>query len=146
MRHIQSEGIYGFADNEKDEYVFDETYVLTDVDKYNVNELNKLFYFSTPKTVRKKDIDVAPICSVKIQMIGGMLLDKPLLCLLDTGSTNTVIQQRALPKGCSPIQSNWAVVTTMANGRFDTSLSVCLKSIVLPEFVNDRVVDGLKEA
>ena len=33
-----------------------------------------------------------------------------------------------------------------ANGRFDSSLSVYLKSIVLLKFLNGRVVDGVREA
>ena len=96
--------------------------------------------------VRKKSMDVAPICIVKVRIISGVLLDKPLLCFLDTGSTNTMIQRKALSRGCNPMQSKRAVITTTANGRFDTSHSVCLKSITLLEFSNGRVVDGVKEA
>ena len=33
------------------------------------------------------------------------------------------------------------MIMTMANGTFDTLMSVNLQGIVLPEFVNDRVVD-----
>lgn len=34
----------------------------------------------------------------------------------------------------------------MANGQFNMLLSVCFKSIVFPEFVNGRVVNGVREA
>ena len=146
MQNIRSESIYGFADNKNDEYAFDEGYALTDDDHYDIEELNESFYFPAPKTVCKKSNDVAPICIVKVRTIGGVLMDKPLLCLLDTGSTTTMIQRRALPKGCNPMQYKRAVITMTANGRFDTSHSVCLKSIILLEFVNGREVDDVKEA
>ena len=85
MQNIQSQGIYGFTDSNKDEYVLKETYELTDDDHYNIDELNELFFFLTPKMVHENEIDVTTICIVKVHMIGGVLLGKPLLCLLNTG-------------------------------------------------------------
>lgn len=106
MQNIQSEGIYGFADNDKEKYEFGKGYdVLTDEDQYGIDELNKLFFFPTPKMVHKKSIDVAPIHIEKLCTIGRVLLDNPLLRLLDTGNANTMILSRALPRGCNPIQS-----------------------------------------
>lgn len=79
-------------------------------------------------------------------MICGVLLDKSILCLLETGSMNTMIQRRALLRRCNLMQSGRKGITTMANRWVDKSLIVCLKSIVLTEFVKCRVVDGVREA
>ena len=38
------------------------------------------------------------------------------------------------------------IVMMTAKGQFDTSLSVNMKSIVLPDFVNGRIVDLLTDA
>ena len=113
-----------------------------------MDELNEHFFFPTAKTTRQRDKDVAPVCIVKIGSIGGVSLDKPLLCLLDTRSTTTMIQWKALPAGCVPMKSNVKSVTTTANGTFDTLMSVSLRDIVIPEFVNGRIVivDGVPGA
>lgn len=41
MQNMQSEGIYGFSDDNKDRFIFDKTYVLTDEDNYKIDKLNE---------------------------------------------------------------------------------------------------------
>ena len=98
------------------------------------------------KTTRRKNEDLAPICIIKIRNVGGVRLDRPLVALLDTGSTNTLIQQRCIPPGARPKVSQFKSITTTANGTFDTSTVIQLQTIQLPEFVNGRYVDGIEEA
>ena len=46
--------------------------------------------------------------------------------------------------GAKPNISNRKRITTTINGSFDTSLSVQLNDISLPEFVNGRIIDGIE--
>ena len=88
--------------------------------------------------------DIAPVCIVKVNYIGGRGLDRSLVCLLDTGSTGTMIQNRCLPPGSQPMISKEKKITTTINGTFDTSLSVNLSDISLPEFFSGRTVDSVE--
>ena len=88
--------------------------------------------------------DIAPDCIVRIKYIGGIRLERPLICLLNTGSTRTMVQEKCLPPGEKPNISKTKRITTTINGSFDTSLSVNLSDISLLEFVNGRMVDGVK--
>ena len=72
--------------NEEDEQALRESFV----------------FIPTVKTVRSKTNDVAPIAMVKVKTINKIQVDRPLVCLLDTGSTGTMIQSRALPPGVVP--------------------------------------------
>lgn len=115
-------------------------------DEEATRELNKGFFFPTPKIVPTRKPDIAPICIVKIEYIGGVLLDTPLLCLFDSRSTGTLVNRQCLPPGAFLHQSAEKVVTTMANGTFDTSKTVHLDHIQFPEFVNGRVCKGVGDA
>ena len=114
-----------------------------------MDEFNELMFIPTAKQVGGSMAecmmnDIAPVCIVKINYIGGIRLDRPLVCLLDTGSTGTMIQNWCLPPGSRPMISKEKKITTTINGTFDTSLSVNLSDISLPEFVNGRTVDGVE--
>ena len=149
MHSIESEGFYAYEITENDdEVVFDETYNLSQKDEDDIRELNRSFFFPTPKTKRQVRFvgDRTPMCIVKIKYIGGVRLARPLLCLLDTGASCTMIQRRSLPYGSVPRRSLKKQMTTTANGMFDSSESISLEHITLPEFVNGRVVDGIQDA
>ena len=67
-------------------------------------------------------------------------VDMPLVCLLDTCSMGTTIQTRALsPCIVENISSDKRIATTETSPS-DTSRSMELQNIQLPEFVNIRVV------
>ena len=87
--------------------------------------------------------DIVPVCIVKINYIKGIRLDRPLVCLLDTGSTGTMVQYQCLPPGATPRTSNEKRITTTINGSFDMSHSINLTDISLSEFVNGRTIDGI---
>lgn len=128
VNNINFKGLYIWNDDDPNA-AFNEAYELTSEDENNMNELNEHFFILTPKTVQIKK-DLAPVCIVKISMISGIQLDKPLLCFLDLGSTTTMIQWKALPAGCAPMKSAQKSITTMANGTFNTLMSVNLQDIV----------------
>ena len=148
MHSIESEGFYAYEITENDDdVVFDETYNLSQRDEDDIKELNRSFFFPTPKTKRQVRFDDrTPMCIVKIKYIGRVRLARPLLCLLDTGASCTMIQRRSLPYGSVPRRSLKKQMTTTANGMFDSSESISLEHITLPKFVNGRVVDGIWDA
>ena len=149
MHNINNEGVYT-------DYIFEEVhddYIVPNIftqeeDDEIMKEFNESMWIPTPKQGGSRTeclmSDIAPVCIVKINYIGGIRLDRPLVCLLDTGSTGTMIQNRCLPPGSQPMISKEKKITTTINGTFDTSLSVNLSDISLPEFVNGRTVDGVE--
>ena len=73
------------------------------LNKEDEQALQESFVFiPTVKAVRSKTSDVAPIAMVKVKTINTIQVDRPLVCLLDTGSTGTLIQARALLPGVVP--------------------------------------------
>ena len=87
--------------------------------------------------------DLTPVLLMKVQSIQGMSLGRPLIALCDSGSTGTMINTAALPYGAIPDQASYRQFTTTANGSFDSSRSVWLDGIQLPEFVNGRHIKGV---
>ena len=74
-------------ENEKENYVFDSNFELTQQDIEALDGLNWLFFYPTPKTTKKtmkKDDNLVPLCIMKIKSIGDTRLVRPLLF---TGST-----------------------------------------------------------
>ena len=69
-------------------------------------------------------------------------MERPLVILLDGGSSGILINKRAIPKGAVATKSDRSHITTTASGSFDTSLTVGVKNIRLPEFSNGRKVEG----
>lgn len=54
-------------------------------------------FIPTPKdiygsAIKKLENDIALFCMLKINYIGSVCLDQPFVCLLNTGSTGTMIQ------------------------------------------------------
>ena len=137
------------SSNNKGDYIYGdpshlsmEDEILTEEDEQALHEA--FLFIPTAKTVRFKTSDVAPIAMVKVKTINQIQVARPLVCLLDSGSTGTMIQSRALPPGVIPNVSKQKRITTTANGSFDTSRSVAVEHIQLPEFVNGRVVGGVE--
>ena len=119
-----------------------ENEFLNEEDKQALHE--SFVFVPTAKAVRSKTSDVAPIAIVKVKTINKIQVDRPIVCLLDTCSTGTMLQARTLPPGVVLNISPEKRITTTANGSFNTSKSVELRNIQLLEFVNGRVVGGLE--
>ena len=150
MHNINNEGRYSdciFQEEEHDDHTVPTIYTQEEDDAI-MKEFNETMYIPTPKAnygsmKQATQQDIAPVCIVKINYIGRIRLDRPLVCLLDTGSTGTMVQYRCLPPGATPRTSNEKRITTTINGSFDTSQSIDLTDISLPEFVNGRTIDGI---
>lgn len=109
-----------------------------------MKELKKGMFFPTPKTSQttKTKQDLAPTCICKIKTIGSIPLDRPLVCLFETRSTGVMVNQRILPPICYINQTGQQVITTTANGQFDSTKMVQLDHIKFPKFINGRVCEG----
>ena len=118
---------YNMSDEDYDSYYHDELFV-----EYNTP--------LTPKQVHNPDL--APIILLVCDTIQNQSVGRPLVILLDGGKSGSLINKRAMPKGAVATKSNRSHITTTALGLFDTSLTVGLKNIRLPEFSNGRKVDG----
>ena len=89
------------------EYIYGDPSHLSMEDEFLTEEdeqmLQEAFVFiPIAKAVSSKTSDMAPIAMVKVKTINKIQVTSPLICLLDTGSTGTMIQSRALPPGVVP--------------------------------------------
>ena len=87
------------------------------------HELHEAFVFiPIAKTIQAKtSSDVAQITMVNVKTINKIQADRPLVCLFNTGSTETMIQSRALPPGIVSYISLDKRIATTSNGSFNTS-------------------------
>ena len=53
MHSVEKEGIYGYDESEKENYVFDSNFKLTQQDTKDLDELNQLIFYPTPKISRQ---------------------------------------------------------------------------------------------
>ena len=118
---------YEMSDEEYDLYYHDELFV-----EYN----------SYPTLKQVHTPDLALITLLIYDSIQGQLVERPLVILLNSSSSGSLINKRAIPKGDVPTKSNKSHITTTALGFFDTSLTIGLKNIRLPEFSNGRKING----
>ena len=121
MHNINNEGCHT-------DYIFEEVhddYVVPNIftpeeDDEIMKEFNELTWIPTPKQGGSMTEcwmnDIAPVCIVKVNYIGGIRLDRPLVCLLDTGSTGTMFQNKCLPPGTRPMISKEKKIITTING------------------------------
>ena len=85
--------------------------------------------------------DLAPITLLCCDTIQGHVMERPLVVLLDGGSSGSLINKRSIPRGAVASRSAKAHMTTTASGNFDSSLLVGVRNIRLPEFSNGRKID-----
>ena len=107
--------------------------------------MNTPMSFPTPKTTKSSiRRDLVPMMLMTVRTVQGKRLMRLLRVLFDSGSTGTLIHSRCLPSGAVPALSAQQRITTTASGSFDTSRSVVLQDIRLPEFTNHSVIDGVE--
>ena len=93
-------------------------------------ERYRMYYHDpTPKKVYVHNLDLAPITLLVCGTIQNKPVERPLVILLDGGSSGSLINKRAIPRGAVPSKSTKSHITTTASGSFDTSLTVSLKNI-----------------
>ena len=83
-------------------------------------------------TMPKKDDDLLPITFISAGRVQGQNFRKPLVALLDSGSTTTWINKRCLPPGIHGETVKTITGSTIA-GSFTSTERVCLQDVFLPE-------------
>ena len=104
----------------------------------NHNEL-----YAALQAETEESVDLAPISILRCQTIQGQYIERPLVVLFDGGSSGTLLNRRCLPPGACPSRSERRQITTTASGSFDTSLSVTMRNVSLPEFSNGRRLEAV---
>ena len=82
--------------------------------------------------------DLAPITILCCETIQGQYCNRPLIVLMDGGSSGTLLNRRCLPLGACPSRSEQRQITTTASGSFDTSLSVNLRMSNFPSSATEE--------
>ena len=91
----------------------------------------------------KPATELLPITFGSTRLIQGQAFGRPLLLLLDSGSTSTWINKQALPKGIMGSTTDKVSGTTLA-GSFSSSEQVTMNDLILPEFSSKRSFPTLK--
>ena len=86
-------------------------------------------------------LDLSPIVYITTQNIGGQLPTRPMVVLLDSGSSHTMMKQSSLPHGAIPMLGR-PKRTTTTNGVFSTSSFIKLQQIKFPEFGNQCIAEA----
>ena len=97
----------------------------------------------TPKTIVPKRIDLVPTTLAACRTIQNQESKRVLTVLLDSGASHTVIHSSCLPVGATPVVMTEKRKLETIAGSFDSTRSVFLRDIVLPEFDKTRHVDGV---
>ena len=74
--------------------------------------------------------------------INGIITNRPLVALCDSGSSHGMFNKRALPFGATTFKTQ-KIKTTTTQGTYDCDKAVVLSNLSLPEFVNGRKITNL---
>ena len=94
-------------------------------------------------TVDTTKPELLPIAFAVTSRIQGTSFGRSLLVLLDSGSTASWMNKKALPKGMQGHMVPESTGSTLA-GTFTSKEQVCLNDVVLPEFNSKQVLPKLK--
>ena len=88
-------------------------------------------------TQTKTNKDLIPYATVIARNIHDTPFQKPLLCLLDSGSTGSWVTKKSLPKGING-KTVPPITTQTAMGEFTSNQTITLENLTLPEFLSNR--------
>ena len=81
---------------------------------------------------------------MEIKASNDVQLTRPLGALCDTGRTGTLFKDTYLLLGAKPVLTKEVAVLTTTHGTHKYNVVTYLEYIQLPEFVNGRLIEGLK--
>ena len=90
-------------------------------------------------TQGKTDVDLLPLTFVSLGRIQGNEFDRPLIALLDSGSTKTWFNKKSMPEGVQGISVPSETGTTLA-GSFKSNEQVCLQDLAVPELLKSTTL------
>lgn len=103
------------------------------------------FYFTPTATLSKVNDDgtedIIPATMLIARNIQDRTSGRLLKVLFDSGSTRSMINQKALPRNCQPMQLNNPIRANTIQGTFESKEIVIMESIILPEFHRSLKVD-----
>ena len=95
----------------------------------------------TPKRSHREKL--IPIVILKINIINGVKLPRPFLCLLDSGSTGCLINRKSMPFVSKTIRTKHATVSTITQYTYSCDEVVFLEDIQMMKFTNSRHIKGV---
>merc|ERR1712091_328035 len=93
-------------------------------------------------TLKAKQSNLIPMVLLLMHIINGIITNRPLVALCDSGSSHCMFNKRALPFGATTFKTH-KIKTTTAQGTYDCDEAVVLSNLSLPEFVNGRKITNL---
>ena len=99
-----------------------------------------MFVIPTPK--RTHCTDLAPIVLLKARSVNGKLCNCPFICFLDSSSTGCIQNKCSLPYGTQTTTTHHKTIQTTTQGTHSSDQVVFINNIQIPEFVNQRHVEG----
>ena len=90
----------------------------------------------TPKRSHRDKL--IPIVILQINIINGVKLPRPFLCLLDSRSTGCLINRKSMPFVSKTIRTKHATVSTITQYTYSCDEVVFLEDIQIMEFTNAR--------
>ena len=102
------------------------------------NQHRKRLESSLSQSNKRPRVDLSPIVYTTTRTIGGKLPTRPMIVLLDSGSSHTMIKDSSLPHRTMRVVGQ-PKRTTTTNGVFSTTSSVILENVKFPEFGNQCI-------
>ena len=102
------------------------------------NQHRKKLESSLSQSNKRPRVDLLPIVYTTAHTIGGKLPTRPMIVLLDSSSSHTMIKDSSLPHGATRVVRQ-PKRTTTTNGVFSTTSSVIMEHIKFPEFGNQCI-------
>ena len=96
----------------------------------------------SPPTQVKVDEELLPLTIGLAEQIQGQVFRKPMVLLLDSGSTTTWINKKALPRGIQGETVDKITGSTLG-GTFNSTEQVCIEELSFPEFFAKRKLPKL---
>ena len=117
---------------EEESFLIDECHLIYEGE----NEVS--YMVPTPKGGTPRNRSLTPITIAMVKTIGTLKSRVLLKCLLDTGSSTTMIHRRALPSKIMPVPLQRTKTVNTLAGEMTAEHMVILRDIRLPEFDKNR--------
>jgi hypothetical protein len=85
---------------------------------------------------------LVPSSNLIAQQINNTTSLHLLRVLFDSGGTTTMINERALPKGCVPALLNQPILSKLIMGSFESKRVVRMNNLILPKFDRNKRIDS----
>jgi hypothetical protein len=92
------------------------------------------FYGELSINLEEEKECITPTIIVLPLSVQGVKNNYRFKCLLDSGSTHTLINRQRLPKGVNPQKNDTLIINTTIIGEYKIDEKITMKDIALPEF------------